>query len=504
MTLQSASTPESNLRNQDLAVFMPGRDKIAEFGSRLKSTLSYRGADKLSNHECLALAAASMAHNLNPYIGEIWAIPGKGLMIGRAGWVKKLNEMSDSRKFRWWDEYHVIREHEREQYGIPKDAKLAYVCELRRSDTLETYITLLERMNKAMKLEYEQIMELLGRPPVIRGVGYIGAGEDLPGSMSIGERCKKRAFAQACKEIVHLPFEAVTEGDVVDGQVINGEYVEEVASGESHDDQDQNGSGDSGESKAAEPDKKTEPEIKVETEAKAEVKPEEEIKSIEPKGPETRPASAEDVRGYVNNLAAFYQAKGLEKEVSEGFRGFVAMLIAKALGESATLDKDRHAITRYITGKDSLKDHLHCELLALRNWLAGEDDGDELGEHASVEAQNVLKAALKDEGQLEMELPTAEPKKAEKPAKAAVKPKTEAKPATKPTNPKEVTIEALKQSSPSSWVIATQWLAKELGFKENPGKLMTEVKTKMGDKFSTEAPLRQEVWWTAIQIAAGA
>lgn len=221
MTLQAAQTNESTMREKELAPFLAGRGELAEFASRLKQALSYRGAEKLTNVELLALAAASRAHGLNPFMGEIWAIPGKGLMVGRAGWVKKINEKLDNRGIRWWPQYLEVREHEREQYGIPKSAKLAFICELRRADQIETYLSALERLQK-LGITGNEAIEMLGRPPVIRGIGYIKEDEKLEGYMSFGERCKKRAFAQACKEIIDLPFAAFSEGDVVDGLVLDG------------------------------------------------------------------------------------------------------------------------------------------------------------------------------------------------------------------------------------------------------------------------------------------
>jgi hypothetical protein len=244
MTLQAAQTADSQMRERRLAPYMPGRSELKEFASRLRNSLSYRGADKLTDHELLALAAASRAHGLNPYMGEIWAIPGKGLMIGRAGWVKKINEKLDNRGIRWWSQYQDIRPNEYAAYGIPADARLAYVCELRRADQIDAYLSALERMSK-LGIQGEDAMALIGRPPVIRGIGYIGAKEVEPGQptgaaykdkepakqgyMSFGERCKKRAFAQACKEIVDLPFNVLTDGDIIDGLAIDaGEYVPEV------------------------------------------------------------------------------------------------------------------------------------------------------------------------------------------------------------------------------------------------------------------------------------
>jgi len=57
--------------NQELDT-MAGRFKVA-----------LRGGDKLANNEARALAQISMVTNLNPYIGEVWYIPGKGPVIAK-------------------------------------------------------------------------------------------------------------------------------------------------------------------------------------------------------------------------------------------------------------------------------------------------------------------------------------------------------------------------------------------------------------------------------------
>lgn len=243
-TLPQASTNQSILRDTRLAPYAPGRSEVAELVERFRASLSYKGADKLTNLELQGLAVASLSLGLNPYLSEIWALPGMGLMIGRAGWVKKLDENLTANGITWWDQYLDIRPNEYEQYGIPKNAKLARLCELRRRDQIEAYITALERLRAIFpEMPSDQIIGMVGLPPVIRGVGYIMADEIEPGQsvqktgrngsytqqtgyMSWGERCNKRAFAQACKQTVSLPFNVVAAGDIVDGMIV-GDWSEE-------------------------------------------------------------------------------------------------------------------------------------------------------------------------------------------------------------------------------------------------------------------------------------
>lgn len=393
MTLDTAQTTasktEARLHSKDLAPYMPPRAELSEFASRLKKSLSYRGADKLEDHELLALAAASHAHNLNPYLGEIWAIPGKGLMIGRAGWVKKLNEQLEPRGIRWWPQYLEIRNaEEREKYGVPATAKLAYVCELRRSDQIEAYMDVFERMTKIsgqLGMNYDQIIEMIGKPPVIRGVGYIEADKAQEGYMSLGERCKKRAFAQACKEIVSLPFEVVTEGDAGDGFIYDGDF-DELPPEPTPDPKPESTKDD---------DKPAEP-PKVETPKVEPAKPASEPQKA---AAEKRPRSAEVVRELIRERIAS-QPTGGTIAASQKQRTYIATMLGKAFEESATTDKDRHAVTEWLIGKPSLKDLTTAEASTLIAWL--KDETGELSFDGEKEANAVLIAALKDQGQMDM------------------------------------------------------------------------------------------------------
>lgn len=243
-TLPQATTNNSVLRDTRLAPFAPGRSEVKELAARFRATLPYKGAEKLTDTEVMGLAVASLSLGLNPYLGEIWGLPGMGLMIGRAGWVKKLDENFTNRGITWWDQYRDILPADYERYGIPKNAKLARLCELRRRDQITAYITALTDLKKVFpELAYEQTIELVGLPPVVIGVGYIMADEIEPGQtvtkqgrngtyqqstgyMSWSERAEKRAFAQACKKTVSLPYSVFSAGDIIEGAVVDAEYLE--------------------------------------------------------------------------------------------------------------------------------------------------------------------------------------------------------------------------------------------------------------------------------------
>ncbi len=87
------------------------------------------------------------------------------------------------------------------------------------------------------------------------------------------------------------------------------------------------------------------------------------------------------------------------KEASPQFRGFVAGALSSCLND----DRERYAVTEYLTGQTSIKDISDEMVFAIRDWL-GTGDGSEASEDAQKEIKKVLRAALKEQGQTEMEI----------------------------------------------------------------------------------------------------
>jgi hypothetical protein len=103
-------------------------------------------------------------------------------------------------------------------------------------------------------------------------------------------------------------------------------------------------------------------------------------------------------KGIQNRIA--HNPTTQEKPASEKQRGYVASLLNKAFGESATADKDRHSVMTWLVGKKSVKDLTAAEAKALIDWLA--DENGELGFDAFQEANVILREAMIAEGQLDM------------------------------------------------------------------------------------------------------
>lgn len=185
-----------------------GRGQIREAMERFKAGLSIKDA---TEHEYAALAHLSLKYDIDPFNGEAWIIPNKGVMVGIKGLRKMANRQAKELDCRWWTEFQDVRNvDEALKYGIPEKVRLAKVCILRRSDHIEAWANALKIMKEAAPdLSYEIIKEAIGAPPIFVGVGYVEPGESS--KMPLPQLAMKRAEAHAIKQAFDV--EQGTEGD---------------------------------------------------------------------------------------------------------------------------------------------------------------------------------------------------------------------------------------------------------------------------------------------------
>lgn len=201
--------------NTALAAWGDRRD-VRELDTRLATMLP--GADKLNAGQRLALAQGALAHGLDPFNGEIWMIPSRGLMIGVKGLRKKAREQV---KGNFWCEFVEITDADyRRRQRIP-DAALAYECRLFDSENLRTYAETCERLLKA-GIPWEAVEKMVGAKPYTVGIGVLLAGEQT--KMQPAQCAMKRAEADALKRRFDVPFGLAVEPDTDAPEV--GEWIE--------------------------------------------------------------------------------------------------------------------------------------------------------------------------------------------------------------------------------------------------------------------------------------
>ena len=191
------------------------RSEIREIARRVQ--LMAPGGKKLSENEALALAQGAVAHGLDPFNGEIWYIPGSGLMAGVKGLRKAARNQIDGN---FWTEFDQINDpDDRNALMIPEGA-LAFRCILRDTETIMGY-------SKAWKdmaengIPSEIIPTLIGKRPYVEGVGYLKRGEAT--RMDPVQCAMKRSEADALKRRFDLPFAIPSEPN---GDAIDAEWVE--------------------------------------------------------------------------------------------------------------------------------------------------------------------------------------------------------------------------------------------------------------------------------------
>jgi len=200
VTTQEIATRPAPLHEPSRALAQYGsRDDVREMVARLKSMLP--GGDKLTDGQVKALAQGALAHALDPLTGEIWMIPGRGLMIGVKG-LRRLGRKQVVGNF--WPEFIEIRDADtRKRLRIPEGA-LAFECRLFDTENLNTYVSTCERLLKA-GIPWEAVEKMVGAKPYTPGIGVLKAGEQT--KMEPVQCAMKRAESDALKRRFDVPLD---------------------------------------------------------------------------------------------------------------------------------------------------------------------------------------------------------------------------------------------------------------------------------------------------------
>lgn len=219
-------TEHAIIKSQQQSAVIPwaSRQDVREMEERLKTMLP--GAQKLNTMELFGLAQAAVAHNLDPFNGELWCIPGKGLMAGikghRRAAHRQINEEA-SGNGNYYVEFSQIATDEMTALKIPQKA-LAFRCRLHDSQTTRAYVDSIERMLRA-SMPWETVSKIMGERPYTEGVGYYVDGEAT--KMTPVQCAQKRAEADALKRRFDLPF-TMAIGVNGDSDVIDAEFTVNV------------------------------------------------------------------------------------------------------------------------------------------------------------------------------------------------------------------------------------------------------------------------------------
>ncbi|MCJ7831129.1 MAG: regulatory protein GemA, partial [Dehalococcoidia bacterium] len=306
--------------------------------------------------------------------GEIWYIPGAGLMAGIKG-LRKAARLQIEGNF--WPEFEEIRNPDERNFLMIPEGALAFRCIIRDSNTLRAYSDAWEVMREK-GIPAEIIPTIVGKRPYTEGIGYVKRGEST--RMDPVQVAMKRAEADALKRRFDLPFVVPSEpNDVIDGDWAEAERPAADVKGDIATLYGDDGAGPA------------EPEVP---------KPPPQPKPAPPTNGE-RPYPPEVVRQKIDEKTAAH----LGDAASDTQRGLVTGMLEECFAGDAASDKKRHTVLKSLFGVTSSKGLTPPQVLALLDWLRPQKDsgGAYAPEpNAAKEAQAIVTAAMKEAGQGEL------------------------------------------------------------------------------------------------------
>lgn len=221
----------TNLQNKDMMVIQTygNNEEIKSLAQRIK--IMVPGGRNLKDEESQALAQVSLVTQCNPFIGEIWYIPGRGPMIGIKGARRHGNETvkkagGDSAYFT--ADLKPCAGEVAGYKGDVKDLAAAYECTVEDSVSTKLYqVMFLETLNALRAAgspdPVGESREICGKRPQWKGYGFSTVSESS--KMNKQALAMKRAEADALKHRFDIPFGTeVAAGDSA-GEV-EGAWVE--------------------------------------------------------------------------------------------------------------------------------------------------------------------------------------------------------------------------------------------------------------------------------------
>ena len=183
------------------------RDDIKELGERLRKLMP--GTVKFTEEEALAVAQVALAHELDPFNGEVWGLKGDnnkwyGVMVGIKGLRKNARNQARREGGDFWISHKLVSG---EKYNAPDDA-IVYEAHLRDSVSFNAWMSVFVKMREAAKdvegMTAEFIATMIGEAPVTVGIGVVKSGERS--KMGFHQLAKKRAEADAIKQRYDVSF----------------------------------------------------------------------------------------------------------------------------------------------------------------------------------------------------------------------------------------------------------------------------------------------------------
>jgi hypothetical protein len=361
------------------------RDDIDALARRIKVMVP--GGDKLNTNEALALAQISQACKLNPFIGEVWYIPGKGGMVGIRGARRYANEQvkDEAGRDAYW--FPDIQPCPPAEAGATESEKVvaAFRCVIHDSASTFQYQKALTALISELRAAgypdpYGEAVKIVGPKPQWIGYGYSTTTDQT--RMNKMQVARKRAEADALKKRFYIPFGATVsefedkgEDDVIDVD------------------------------RAFPPDEPVRRTPYPREQAIADLTGIPVAKQETHKTIAERPYTAEQLKARIFEIATEHQKKG-KLSATAAQRGLVAGVLTECFAGDPDAEKIRHSVTKFLTGSNSVSANDGAPgmyVQALLDWLQPTKDtgGAYHADPVAVkEAHAVWTAANIDVGQM--------------------------------------------------------------------------------------------------------
>lgn len=316
------------------------------------------GGNKLTDGEAQALAQVSLVTKCNPFIGEIWYIPGRGPMIGIKGARRHGNESTKEaggKDAYWVADLSPCAGEDAGYKGDIKDLAAAYRCVV--TDSVSTSLhqrMFLEAVNTLRAAgsadPVGEAREIVGKRPQWVEYGFSTVSENS--KMNKQALARKRAEAAALKLKFDIPFGAdVAVGDdAIDAGA--GDWTDDIGH-------------ITGEEITGQP-------YTREQAAASSVGQQPNETKVSP----VRPFSPEQLKTRLHELAREHQKKG-KLAATQAQRGLVAAVLTECFAGNPIAEEIRHKVTKYLIDSESvgMKDGAPgIYVLALLDWLAPTKD----------------------------------------------------------------------------------------------------------------------------------
>lgn len=247
MTEQTQGTPENKalaVRGMATALVPYGTPKEVKEMARRIMALD-RQPIRMGPGEASLLAEVAIAHSLDPFMGEVWGwVAGEGpnrkftIMPGRRGILRHAHEQAKERGTHFWPKYRELVDMDERANLKVAQGDLAFECRVFDHKSVTTYTALITALKDA-GFAPSEIRDQAGDPPFVFGLGLLtkqemDALDKSRNKMTHVERCQKRAYMMALRQLFTLPLATNLGpgGQTVDDYILEGEWREVPATDE--------------------------------------------------------------------------------------------------------------------------------------------------------------------------------------------------------------------------------------------------------------------------------